>query len=179
MKPELKMTILLVCGAFIWGTIFFVGCSANNPKKRAKALAEKALFESVANPESVTVKAVSEPDTVFGREYVTDEEQMAIAVAMVNINKKVMADTQDLSNLDLSNQVTTELMERQMSAMSVLRSLAAPHKPGEPKPPFNGWKVKIEYEALSANGNPYHSEYWFILNKDADYVINSFEIPLL
>ena len=90
-----------------------------------------------------------------------------------------MADTQDLSNLDLSNQVTTELMERQMSAMSVLRSLAAPHIPGEPKPPFNGWKVKIEYEALSPNGNPYHSEYWFILNKDADCVINSFEIPLL
>ena len=55
MKPELKMTILLVCGAIIWGTIFFVSCSANNPKKRAKALAEKALFESVANPESVTV----------------------------------------------------------------------------------------------------------------------------
>ena len=104
---------------------------------------------------------------------------MAIAVAMVNINKKVMADTQELSNLDLSNQETTELMERQMSAMSVLRSLAAPHKPGETKPPFNGWKVKIEYEALSANGNPYHSEYWFILNKDADCVINSFEIPLL
>ena len=127
----------------------------------------------------MTVKAVSEPDTVFGREYVTDEEQMAIAVAMVNINKKVMADTQDLSNLDLSNQETTELMERQMSAMSVLRSLAAPHNPCEPKPPFNGWKVKIEYEALSANGNPYHSEYWFILNKDADCVINSFEIPLL
>lgn len=90
-----------------------------------------------------------------------------------------MADTQELSNLDLSNQETTELMDRQMSAMSVLRSLAAPHKPGEPKPPFNGWKVKIEYEALSAYGNPYHSEYWFILNKDADCVINSFEIPLL
>ena len=137
------------------------------------------MFESVANPESVTVKAVSEPDTVFGREYVTDEEQMAIAVAMVNINKKVMADTQDLSNLDLSNQETTELMERQMSAMSALRSLATPHKPGESKPPFNGWKVKVEYEAKTIDGKQYHSEYWFRLDKNAEYVIKSFEIPLL
>lgn len=179
MKPELKMTILLVCGAMIWGTIFFVGCNASNPKKRAKALAEKALFESVANPESVTVKAVSEPDSVFGREYVTDEEQMAIAVAMVNINKKVMSDTEDLSQIDFNNPETTELMERQMSAMSVLRNLLGSRDLNAEQPPFNGWKVKIEYEATSPGGKPYHSEYWFILNKDADCVIKSFEIPLL
>lgn len=179
MKPGIKLSILLVCGLLVWGTIFFVGCNANNPQKRAKALAEKALFESVENPESVTVKAISEPDSVFGREYVTDEERIAIAVAMVNINKKVMSDTQDLSKIDLSNKETTELMELQMSAMSVLRSLLASHKPNDTKPPFNGWKVKVEYEALSNTGKSYHSEYWFILNKDADCVLNSFEIPLL
>ena len=179
MKPGIKLTILLVSAAVLWGTIFFVGCNYNNPKKRARTIAEKALLASVDCPESVTVKAVSEPDSVFGREYVTDDERMAIAMAMVNINKKVMTDTDGLSNFEFNNPETTELMERQMSAMSVLRSLAAPHKPDEPKSPFNGWKVKIEYEALSAKGNPYHSEYWFILNKDADCVINSFEIPLL
>ena len=42
-----------------------------------------------------------------------------------------------------------------------------------------GWKVKIEYEAQSESGKPYRSEYWFILDKDATCVVNSFEIPLL
>ena len=45
--------------------------------------------------------------------------------------------------------------------------------------PFNGWKVKIEYEAKTADGSPYRSEYWFILDKEATCVVNSFEIPLL
>ena len=29
------------------------------------------------------------------------------------------------------------------------------------------------------SGKPYRSEYWFILDKDATCVVNSFEIPLL
>ena len=179
MKPGIKLTILLVSAAVLWGTIFFVGCNYNNPKKRAKTIAEKALLASVDCPESVTVKAVSEPDSVFGREYVTDDERMAIAMAMVNINQKVMADTDGLSNFDFNNPETTELMERQMSALSVLRSLIDFRDHSKAKAPFNGWKVKIEYESVSSNGKPCHGEYWFILNKDADCVINSFEIPLL
>ncbi len=179
MKPGVKLTILLVSAVVLWGTIFFVGCSSNNPKKRAKAIAEKALLASVDCPESVTVRAISDPDSVFGRQYVTDDERMAIAMAMVNINQKVMADTDGLSNFDFNNAETTELMERQMSALSVLRSLIDFREPSENEAPFNGWKVKIEYESVSLNGKPCHGEYWFILNKDADCVINSFEIPLL
>ena len=45
--------------------------------------------------------------------------------------------------------------------------------------PFSGWKVKIEYEATDSDGQPYRSEYWFIMDKDAQCVIRSFEIPLL
>lgn len=179
MKPGVKLTILLVSAAVLWGTIFFVGCSSNNLKKRAKAIAEKALLASVDCPESVTIKAISDPDSVFGRQYVTDDERMAIAMAMVNINQKVMADTDGLSNFDFNNAETTELMERQMSALSVLRSLIDFREPSKGKDPFSGWKVKIEYESVSTNGKPCHGEYWFILNKDADCVINSFEIPLL
>lgn len=179
MKPGVKLAILLVSAVVLWGTFFFVCCSSNNPKKRAKAIAEKALLASVDCPESVIVKAISDPDSVFGRQYVTNDERMAIAMAMVNINQKVMADTDGLSNFDFNNPETTELMERQMSALSVLRSLVDFGDPSKTKAPFNGWKVKIEYESVSTNGKPCHGEYWFILNKDADCVINYFEIPLL
>ena len=40
-------------------------------------------------------------------------------------------------------------------------------------------QVKIEYEATDSDGQPYRSEYWFIMDKDAQCVIRSFEIPLL
>lgn len=180
MKPGMKLTILLISGVIIWGSIFFaIGCS-NNPKERARSVAEKSLLACVDCPETVRIKAVSKPDSVFGRDYVTQDEQMNIAMAMLKINQKVMAETDNMENIDLENREMTELMERQMSALSVLRSLVRfdDLKKKEQKP-FNGWKVKIEYEAQSESGKPYRSEYWFILDKDATCVVNSFEIPLL
>ncbi|MYM13224.1 hypothetical protein [Muribaculum intestinale] len=180
MKPGMKLTILLISGVIIWGSIFFaIGCS-NNPKERARSVAEKSLLACVDCPETVRIKAVSKPDSVFGRDYVTQDEQMNIAMAMLKINQKVMAETDNMENINLENREMTELMERQMSALSVLRSLVRfdDLKKKEQKP-FNGWKVKIEYEAQSESGKPYRSEYWFILDKDATCVVNSFEIPLL
>ena len=44
---------------------------------------------------------------------------------------------------------------------------------------FNGWKVKIEFEAKDSGGKPYRSEYWFILDKEALCVVKSFEVPLM
>ncbi len=180
MKPGMKLTILLISGVIIWGSIFFaIGCS-NNPRERAKSVAEKSLLACVDCPETVKIKAVSKPDSVFGRDYVTQDEQMNIAIAMLKINQKVMAETDNMENIDFENKEMTELMERQMSAVSILRSLVRFDDPAnKEKKPFNGWKVKIEYEAQSESGKPYRSEYWFILDKDATCVVNSFEIPLL
>lgn len=180
MKPGMKLTILLISGVIIWGSIFFaIGCS-NNPRERAKSVAEKSLLACVDCPETVKIKAVSKPDSVFGRDYVTQDEQMNIAMAMLKINQKVMAETDNMENIDFENKEMTELMERQMSAVSILRSLVKFDDPAnKEKKPFNGWKIKIEYEAQSESGKPYRSEYWFILDKDATCVVNSFEIPLL
>ena len=180
MKPGMKLTILLISGVIIWGSIFFaIGCS-NNPRERAKSVAEKSLLACVDCPETVKIKAVSKPDSVFGRDYVTQDEQMNIAMAMLKINQKVMAETDNMENIDFENKEMTELLERQMSAVSILRSLVKFDDPAnKEKKPFNGWKIKIEYEAQSESGKPYRSEYWFILDKDATCVVNSFEIPLL
>ena len=176
----MKLTILLISGVIIWGSIFFaIGCS-NNPRERAKSVAEKSLLACVDCPETVKIKAVSKPDSVYGRDYVTQDEQMNIAMAMLKINQKVMAETDNMENIDFENKEMTELMERQMSAVSILRNLVRFDDPAnKEKKAFNGWKVKIEYEAQSESGKPYRSEYWFILDKDATCVVNSFEIPLL
>lgn len=180
MRPGTKLAILLISGVIVWSAIFCViGCS-NNPRSRAKSVAEKSLLVCVDRPETVKINAISKPDSVFGRDYVTQDEQMNIAMAMLKINQKVMAETDDMENIDFENKEMTELMERQMSALSALRSLVRFDDPAkQEKKPFNGWKVKIEYEAQSESGKPYRAEYWFILDKDATCVVNSFEIPLL
>ena len=97
----------------------------------------------------------------------------------MKINEKVMSQTGDLSEIDLENSGLTSLVERQMSAMSAIRSFVWLGSDADKPRPFNGWKVKIEYEAKTANGSPYRSEYWFILDKEARCVVNSFEIPIL
>ncbi len=180
MRPGMKLAILLISGVLIWGGIFFFACCSNNPKERARLVAEKSLMACVDCPETVEIKAFSDADSVFGREYITLDERVSIATAMMNISSRVMEQTDNMENINFEDVELAGLMERQMSAMSALRSLAglSLENPDKPKP-FTGWKVKVEYEAKTIDGKPYHSEYWFILDKDADCVIKSFEIPLI
>lgn len=181
MKPEYKLGALLVCAVLLWGGIFFAGCSGS-PKDRAESVAMKALEASVKRPGTIKVIAVSKADSVFGREYISPEEKMAVSMAMVKINEKVMKATDGFETFDIGDKEVAELMERQMGAASVLRSLMPygdPMDHGARGGDFSGWKVKIEYEALSASGKPYRSEYWFILDKEALCVVKSFEIPLI
>ena len=181
MKLEIKLGALPVCAVLLWGGIFFAGCS-HSPKDRVKDVAMKALEASVERPGTIKVIAVSKVDSVFGREYISQEEKMAVSMAMMRINDKVMKATGGFENFDIGDKEVAELMERQMAAASVLRSVMpyggiADHAPGSGG--FSGWKVKIEYEALSMSGKPYRSEYWFILDKDALCVVKSFELPLI
>ena len=160
-----------------------IGCS-DNSENEAQNMAKKALMASVDNPESVKIVGISKPDSVFGREYVTMKEKMALSVAIMKISRKFMEDT-DFDNPDAESHMMSGQMKRQMDAMTALRSLMVS---GELKPasdearqerkPFSGWKVKIEYEATDSDGQPYRSEYWFIMDKEAQCVIRSFEIPL-
>ena len=180
MKPGMKLAILLIGGLLVWGGIFFLACQREDPKERARAMAEKSLYSCVDCPESVNIKAVSKADSIFGRDYVTTEESMNIAMAMLKINEKVMEATDDMENFDFKDSSVSALMERQMSSLTALRSLVSFKAPDDKtRKPFNGWKVKIEYEAKNEDGTPYRSEYWFILDKEATCVVNSFEIPLL
>ena len=104
---------------------------------------------------------------------------MALSMAMVEINRKVMEATDELEDFDPDDKETAALMERQMSAMSSLRRLMDFSGPLDGSPqPFSGWKVKVDFEGVDADGHGYHSEYWFILDKEAQCVVKSFEIPL-
>ena len=181
MKPEMKITILIVSAVLIWGgLLFFIGWRSN-PKFKAEKVAEKALMATVDDPESVKILSVSRARSVKGHDYATEEEKASLSMAMMRINEVVMAETNGLEDFDPNDKATVRLMERQMAAMSELRSLISHEATHEqqPKKPFKGWKVKIECEGKSLDGTPFHSEYWFILDKDATCVVKSFEIPLV
>lgn len=179
MKPGLKIAVLLGSFVLIWGLIAIVFYRSSSPEEKAIEVAETALYATVDCPESVRILAVSKPDSVFGRHYINDDEKMAIAMSMMKINEKVMSQTDNLRELDFEDRDLTALVERQMSAMSAIRSFV-PHSHVDNNPKsFNGWKVKIEYEAKTTGGTPYRSEYWFILDKDARCVVKSFEIPII
>ena len=180
MKQGKKLLILPAVAVLLgMGT----GCS-DNSENEAQNMAKKALMASADNPESVKIVGISKPDSVFGREYVTMKEKMALSVAIMKISRRFMENT-ELDNPNAECHGMSGQMKRQMDAMTALRSLMVS---GELKPasdearqerkPFSGWKVKIEYEATDSDGQPYRSEYWFIMDKEAQCVIRSFEIPL-
>lgn len=179
MKPGTKLAILLGGAVVVWGLIAYVFFAGNSPAKKAPEIAKTALYASVDCPESVRIVAVSMPDSVFGRDYINDDEKMAIAMSMMKINEKVMSRTDDLSEIDFEDSELTALVERQMSAMSAICSLVSLDSGTDTPRSFNGWKVKIEYEAKTAGGSPYRSQHWFILDKDIRYVVKSFEIPII
>lgn len=181
MKQGKKLLILPAVAVLVgMGT----GCSDNSENK-AQDIAKKALMASVDNPESVKIVGISKPDSVFSREYVTMNEKMALSVALMKMSRRFMEDT-DFVNPDSESHGMSGQMKRQMDAMTVLRSLIISDelKPvkdedSQERKPFTGWKVKIEYEATDSDEQPYRSEYWFIMDKEAQCVIRSFEIPLL
>lgn len=180
MRPGVKLTVILVTAVLFWGGVACFLCCSGSPQKRAVAVAEKALMVIADKPESVKILAVSRADSVFGREYATDKEKVSLSMAMMRINEKVMAETDGLENFDPEDKEMISLMERQMEAISALRSLMSYENPhGGTAKVFTGWKVKIEYEVADMDGKPRRSEYWFIIDKEATCVVKSFEIPLV
>lgn len=123
MRPGMKLSILLVSAVLLWGGTFCLMSWADNPKVKAQEVARKALLALVPNPESIKIHAISETDSVFGREYISTEEKMGISMAMMKVNEQVMKATDDFENLDMVDKELSVLMERQMSAMSTLRSM--------------------------------------------------------
>lgn len=180
MRPEIKLTVFLMAAVLTWGTIFSLAGCSNSPKRKARTVAERALYAIVENPNSVKILAVSKPDSVYGREYITMDEQMNIAKAMMKVNQKVMRATDNFDNINPADKTVSSLMERQVNAMSAMRSIVRVR--GEEtgkKQPFTGWKVKIDYQAQTADGVPYRAEYWFFLDKEGTCVVKSFEIPII
>lgn len=181
MKPGALIKFILTATVLFWGGVACFIYFTGRPQKRAVDVAKTALMATVDNPESVRVKGISKVDSVFGREYVNRNERMALSVTLMKLGQEMMKeDCPENIGADLEHWEMPQRMKRRMEAMTALRELVGTGMlEGNKQRPFNGWKVKIEYEAKSTDGNSYRSEYWCILDKKANCVVKSFEIPLL
>lgn len=166
--------LIALVGIFLISAIYFT-----KPSHLAVDAAKEALYASVDNPDSIRIIAISKPDSVFGRDYVTDEERMNLTLTMIKVNEYLMTKTGDLDQLDMNDASLNDLMTRQMSASNMIRSLMHSGIIRHKENPFTGYKVKIEYQGVSGFGNKFHAEYWFIVDKSGRHVITSFEIPVL
>ncbi|EJX03937.1 hypothetical protein EVA_07955 [gut metagenome] len=188
MKPGRKLLIILLTTVCFWGGLFYCISCCNSPDKRAMEVAERALRTLVDNPESIQIKGISKAEPVFGKEYVNPHEKAALSMHLMKYGQKLMEETDYLQKPGREADGIREQLTRQLDAMTTLRTLIAYENRTEAKSekgkgktakPFNGWKVKIDFEAKTPQGKPYHSEYWFILDKKAEIVVKLFEIPLL
>ena len=178
-KEMLHYSIVIVTVCAVCLGVCLAVKKAYSPSQTAVRSARTALRESVDPKYSVDILSVSRPDSVFGRNFVTDEEKMNISMLLVKVNEKVMEETSNLENVESQSPELTELMERQISTMGVLRSLLHNDLIRQKSEPFRGWKVKIHYRSTAESGSSFESEYWCLLDRSGHHVLQSFEIPIL
>lgn len=173
---RLAIITLASIAAIILGifTVLSLGCARlNNPGNDAGSVAQEALMLAVDRPETVEIVAISAPDSIFGKQLVSDEEKLVLSKNLMAVTKYIFDHSGNENDMD--NTKILDLAERQIKVASFLRAPMVMNRNAD----HTGWKIKIEYKAVSRNGNPYHSEYWFFLDKESKFIFDSFEIPLL
>lgn len=170
-------------GVWLGASALMCGACSENPQQRATEMAQKALYATVSNPDSVRILGVSKADSVFGQTYLTQKEKIALSALFMDYCKKAMEET-DYFSLEEKPEYSGK-MQRQLDAVTSFRSLIDYssiedlEKEPNKRNPFNGWKVKIEFTGRHEDGEAYKAEGWFILDKEAQVVLKHFEIPVL
>lgn len=149
--------------------------SCTDRKKELQQLAEENLRQSVEYPKQLDIVAVSEPDSAFGFSYFTQKEKAGIVRIMKSVTDSIMRRTDNMQSLDINDFYVMDLAERQMRANSDIRQMLSQ---ATGKKEWTGWKVKIDYQAVTHHGMKYNAERWFFISKDGKAVVRTFELPL-
>ena len=138
-------------------------------------LAEENIRLSIGNADGFSITAVSEPDSAFGVNYLSQHEVSSMTALMKNVTAVIMERTNNMTEFNPDDHYVMGLAERQMKAMSDLRTMVGDtNKKGE----WSGWKIRVDYEAKDKFGNIYRAERWLFFDKDGKTIHKSFELPL-
>ena len=144
-------------------------------KGRMASVAEENIFLTVDHPEGLVIKAVSEPDSAFGINYLSQHEVNSMAGLLKQVTEVIMERTKGMTVFNPDDRYVIDLAERQMHAMTELRGMIyKTHEKGE----WSGWKLRVDYESDNGDGLKRRAERWFFFDKDGKTILRSFELPL-
>ena len=150
--------------------------SCQSRESKINKLVSSHLEQSLENPENLKVLEIAEPDSAFGLNYFTKQEQAYMLSTVTNVTKVLMERTAYMTKPDLDDAYTMTLADLEMRMSTGLFSgMLGDCKKGA----WSGWKVRVTYTCKSKYGCKYKAQRWYFLDKDCQTVIRSFDLPIV
>ena len=150
--------------------------SCQSRESKINKLVTSHLEQSLENPENLKVLEIAEPDSAFGLNYFTKQEQTYMLSTVTNVTKVLMERTAYMTKPDLDDAYTMTLADLEMRMSTGLFSgMLGDCKKGA----WSGWKVRVTYTGKSKYGCMYKAQRWYFLDKDCQTVIRSFDLPIV
>ena len=150
--------------------------SCQSRESKINKLVSSHLEQSLENPQNLKVLEIAEPDSAFGLNYFTKQEQAYMLGTVTNVTKVLMERTAYMTKPDLDDAYTMTLADLEMRMSTGLFSgMLGDCKKGA----WSGWKVRVTYICKSKYGCMYKAQRWYFLDKDCQTVIRSFDLPIV
>lgn len=150
--------------------------SCQSRESKINKLVSSHLEQSLENPQNLKVLEIAEPDSAFGLNYFTKQEQAYMLGTVTNVTKVLMERTEYMTKPDLDDAYTMTLADLEMRMSTGLFSgMLGDCK----KEAWSGWKVRVTYTCKSKYGCMYKAQRWYFLDKDCQTVIRSFDLPIV
>lgn len=168
----MKITKFIPLAMFL--VVLLASCQSRESK--INKLVSSHLEQSLENPENLNVLEIAEPDSAFGLNYFTKQEQAYMLGTVTNVTKVLMERTEYMTKPDLDDAYTMTLADLEMRMSTGLFSgMLGDCKKGA----WSGWKVRVTYTCKSKYGCMYKAQRWYFLDKDCQTVIRSFDLPIV
>ena len=168
----MKITKFIPLAMFL--VVLLASCQSRESK--INKLVTSHLEQSLENPEKLKVLEIAEPDSAFGLNYFTKQEQAYMLSTVTNVTKVLMERTAYMTKPDLDDAYTMTLADLEMRMSTGLFSgMLGDCKKGA----WSGWKVRVTYTSKSKFGCMYKAQRWYFLDKNCQTVIRSFDLPIV
>ena len=150
--------------------------SCQSKESKIEKLVTSHLEQSLENPQNLKVLEIAQPDSAFGLNYFTKQEQAYMMNTITDVTKVLMERTDYMTNPNLDDAYTMTLADLEMRMSSGLFSgMLGEAKKGA----WSGWKVRVTYTCKSKYGCMYKAQSWYFLDKDCQTVIRHFDLPIV
>ena len=168
----MKITKFIPLAMFL--VVLLASCQSRESK--INKLVTSHLEQSLENPQNLKVLEIAEPDSAFGLNYFTKQEQAYMMNTITDVTKVLMERTDYMTNPNLDDAYTMTLADLEMRMSSGLFSgMLGEAKKGA----WSGWKVRVTYTCKSKYGCMYKAQRWYFLDKDCQTVIRHFDLPIV